>query len=72
MNKKTLIAIVMCGIIVSTLIFGAYEFGAQTQYKEGYKEGHDVGYNQGYASGVSQGSRFSNVGPFNGTTNGTG
>lgn len=43
MNKKSLIAIVLCGIIAATLIFGAYQFG--------YNAGNTVGYNSGYAKG---------------------
>ena len=46
MNKKSLIIIAICGILVSTLIFGAFSLGNST----GYNRGYTLGYEQGKAS----------------------
>jgi hypothetical protein len=77
MNRKSLIVIAICGVLVSTMIFGAYQLGysnsTKINYQKGFNDGLKFGsgqasgnlYQNGYQSGYQAGLNLNKI--MNGT-----
>lgn len=47
MERNSLIAIAVCGVLVSVMIFSAYYIGSKSSYATGFYEGNKTGYTTG-------------------------